>query len=98
MAAKRANIPVHNLTDLGLSPHDLSFPAVTLREVMPPRPRPRTIFMPDSNLPPYERAAQIVSAGVAGKSGQILENGSPEEMADAIIDFLRRHGFLESAV
>jgi electron transfer flavoprotein beta subunit len=97
MEGKRAEIPVRNLTDLGLSPHDLGFPAATRREVMPPRPRPRAIFMPDIDLPPHERIAQIVSAGVASKSGQILDKGSPEEKADAIIDFLRKHSFLETA-
>jgi electron transfer flavoprotein beta subunit len=95
MRAKAAKIPVRNLADLGLSVQDLQFPAVTLREVMPPAPRPRAIFMPDPNLPPHERAAQIMSAGVAEKSGRILEDGSPEQMADAIIDFLRTRGFLE---
>jgi electron transfer flavoprotein beta subunit len=97
ITAKRAEIPVLHLADLGLSPQDLHFPAVTLHEVMPPRPRPRTVFMPDSSLPPYERVAQIMSAGVTGKSGQVLEGRSAEEMADAIIAFLQTHGFLEPA-
>jgi electron transfer flavoprotein beta subunit len=97
MRAKAAKIPVRNLFELGLSVQDLQFPTVTLREVMPPAPRPRAIFIPDPNLPPYERAAQIMSAGVAKKSGQVVSDRSPEEMADAIIDFLRARGFLESA-
>lgn len=96
MAAEQKTIPVYDLAGLGLSPNDLNFPAVTLREVLPPRPRARVLFMPDCTLSPEERVAQIMSAGVASKSGQILENGSPEEMADAIIDFLEEHGFLES--
>jgi electron transfer flavoprotein beta subunit len=95
--AKRAEIPVLHLADLGLSPQDLHFPAVTLHEVMPPRPRPRALFMPDSLLPPHERVAQIMSAGVTGKSGEILEGRSAEEMADAIIAFLQTHGFAEPA-
>jgi len=95
IAAKRAEIPVLHLADLGLSPQDLHFPAVTLHEVMPPRPRPRALFMPDSHLPPHERVAQIMSAGVTGKSGEILEGRSAEEMADAIIAFLKTHGFVE---
>jgi electron transfer flavoprotein beta subunit len=95
IAAQQATIPVHDLAGLGLSPSDLNFPTVTLSEVMPPRPRARAIFMPDSKLPPHERVAQIMSAGVASKSGQVLENGSPEEMADAIIEFLQQRGFLE---
>ncbi|MEZ5583113.1 MAG: hypothetical protein R3F37_10435 [Candidatus Competibacteraceae bacterium] len=93
--AKRAEIPVLHFADLGLSPQDLHFPAVTLHEVMPPRPRPRAVFMPDSSLPPHERVAQIMSAGVTGKSGEVLEGRSAEEMADAIIAFLQTHGFVE---
>ncbi len=96
MQAKRATIPVHHLADLGLSAQDLHFPAVSLHEVMPPRPRPRAIFIPDGSLPPHERIAQIMSAGVASKSGQIVA-GPPEEMADAIIAFLRERGFLEQS-
>jgi electron transfer flavoprotein beta subunit len=97
MAAKRAEIPVMYLADLGLSPQDLHFPAVTMHEVMPPRPRPRAVFMPDVSLPLHERIAQIMSAGVTGKSGQVLEGRSAEDMADAILALLQAHGFLEPA-
>lgn len=94
MAAKRAEIPVRQLVDLGLSLQDLDFPRATLYGVMPPRPRPREIFIPDSHLAPEERISQIMSAGVTGKSGQVLE-GPPEAMADAIITFLEERGFLD---
>jgi hypothetical protein len=73
---------------------DLDFPRATLYGVMPPRPRPREIFIPDSHLAPEERISQIMSAGVTGKSGQVLE-GPPEAMADAIIAFLEKRGFLD---
>jgi hypothetical protein len=68
---------------------------MTLHEVMPPRPRARVMFAPDSAHSAQERVAQIMSAGVAGKTGKILEGGTPEQQADAIIEFLRQHGFLE---
>ena len=96
MKANRATIPVLHLPDLGLSPMDLNFPSATVRAAMPTYARPREIFIPDSNLPPHERVAQILSAGVAQKTGRILE-GSPEDMADAIILFLREGGFLEDS-
>ncbi|MCP5420805.1 MAG: electron transfer flavoprotein subunit beta/FixA family protein [Gammaproteobacteria bacterium] len=96
ITAKRATIPVLHLAELGLSSQDLHFPAVTLHAVMPPRPRPRALFMPDSHLPAHERIAQIMSAGVSGKSGKVLEGGSADDMADAIIAFLQEQGFLES--
>lgn len=95
MAGKRASIPARYPAELGLSAQDLHFPTVTLHQVMPPRPRPRAIFMPDPTLPPHERVAQILSAGVVGKKGRLLEGGAPEQLADAIIEFLQQHGFLE---
>ncbi len=94
MQACRAAIPLRDLPDLGLSPLDLSFPASTVHAVTPPRPRPRTIFIPDSSLSPHERIGQILSAGAAPKSNRVLE-GPPEEMADAIIAFLQARGFLD---
>ena len=94
MAARRATIPVRFLTDLGLSPQDLRFPASTVHVATPPRPRPRTIFIPDSDLSPHERVQQIVSAGAATKATEPV-HGSPEEMADVIIAFLSKQGFLE---
>ena len=94
MMAKRATIPVRRLPDLGLSPMDLNFPSATVRVAMPPYPRPRQIFIPDSGLSPEDRVAQIMSAGVVQKAGRIVE-GSAEEMADGIIAFLREHGFVD---
>ncbi|HUM95868.1 MAG TPA: electron transfer flavoprotein subunit beta/FixA family protein [Candidatus Competibacter sp.] len=95
MQAKHAPIPEYGLEALELSPQDLHFPAMTLHEVMPPRPRARILFTPDPTASPHERVEQILSAGVAGKSGQLVEGGTPEEQAEAIIDFLRQRGFLE---
>ena len=96
MKAKRATIPVLHLPDLGLSPMDLNFPSATVHAAMPTYARPREIFIPDSSLAPHERVAQILSAGVTQKTGRILE-GSAEDMADAIVAFLRERGFLEGA-
>ncbi|MBK8211673.1 MAG: hypothetical protein IPK78_18665 [Rhodospirillales bacterium] len=94
MQSRRATIPVRDLPDLGLSPLDLNFPASTVHAATPPRPRPRTIFIPDGDLPPHERISQIMSAGVTRSAAQLVE-GSPEEMADSIIAFLAEHGFLD---
>ena len=96
MQSRRAPIPVRNLPDLGLSPLDLRFPASTVHAATPPRPRPRTIFIPDGDLPPHERIGQIMSAGVTRSASQLVE-GSPEELADAIIAFLDDRGFLDPA-
>jgi electron transfer flavoprotein beta subunit len=93
MRAERAAIPVSELDDLGLEPADLAFPAATARMVTPPRPRTRPIFTPDSARPAHERITQIITAGVTRKSGKVLE-GPPEQMADALVEFLRERGFV----
>jgi electron transfer flavoprotein alpha/beta subunit len=93
IAAQRAIIPVRKPDDLRLTRDDLSYPASLVREVTPPRPRPRAIFTPDSVRPPHERITQIITAGVTRKSGTMLE-GPPDQMASAIIEFLRERGFV----
>jgi electron transfer flavoprotein beta subunit len=95
MRVKHTPIPLYGLEELGLSSQDLHFPAMTLHEVMPPRPRARVMFTPNIHGSVQERVAQIMSAGVAGKAGKILEGGAPEQQADTIIEFLRQRGFLE---
>jgi electron transfer flavoprotein beta subunit len=94
MQAKRAMIPARDLPDLGLSPLDLNFPTATVRAATPPRPRPRSIFIPDSALSAEDRIGQILSAGVSRKAADIVE-APPEEAAAIIFAFLRDHGFLE---
>jgi electron transfer flavoprotein beta subunit len=96
LAAQRAEIPVYQPTDLQLAPADLRVTTPLQQKTIPPRPRPRTIFTPETVLPAHERIGQILSAGVTGKTGQILE-GPPEQTAAAIIAFLRERGFLASA-
>lgn len=94
MQARREAIPVRYLPDLGLSPLDLNFPASTVHAATPPRPRPRTIFIPTGDLSADERVAQIMSAGVSRKATQLVD-GTPEEAAEAILGFLRDRGFLD---
>ncbi len=93
LTAQRAAIPVRDAADLGVTAAYRQIPQPTLEAVLPPRPRPRAMRMPDSNQAPHERISQILSAGVASKSGQILE-GPPDQMAAAMIAFLRERGFL----
>jgi electron transfer flavoprotein beta subunit len=94
MSAQRAAIPVRTPADLGLTAADLHAPMVIRQAELPPRPRVHAMFIPDGTLPPHERVSQILSAGVARKSGQMLE-GPPDRMAAAIIAFLRERGFLK---
>jgi electron transfer flavoprotein beta subunit len=97
MAAQRAVIPVRSLPDLGLSPLDLSFPTATVHVTTPPRPRPRSIFIPPGTLPPHERVDQILSAGVVSRQQASRVEGPPEQAAEAIFAFLCARGFVEPA-
>ncbi len=94
LAAQRAAIPTRTLHDMSIARADLRAAAPVVRAISAPRPRPRATFIPDSSLPPHERIEQILTAGVTRQAGQLLE-GAPDEMADAIMAFLREKGFLE---
>jgi len=52
-----------------------------------PKPRPRKVFTPDSALPAAERIRLIMGGGLKQKRSEFLE-GSPEELAARIVDFL----------
>ena len=52
-----------------------------------PKPRPRKIFAPDSSLSAAERIRSIMSGGLKQKQSEFIE-GSPEELAVKILDFL----------
>lgn len=95
MAAQRTVISVRHPADCGLRASDFKLPMVARLAVTLPRPRPRAVFTPNSARPPHERIAQILSAGVTRKSGQILE-GPPDRLAAALLDFLRARGFVKS--
>jgi electron transfer flavoprotein beta subunit len=52
-----------------------------------PKPRPRKVFTPDSALSAAERIRLIMDGGLKQKRSEFLE-GSPEELAARIVDFL----------
>lgn len=94
VAALRAPIPVYDLlsydTDMVYEEAD----ETTLLEMHTPRPRPRHIAAPNSHHSAFERIGEIVSAGATGRQTRLVE-GSNEELAHALITFLRDKGFLE---
>jgi electron transfer flavoprotein beta subunit len=99
MEALQASIPVLRLPGAGASTLPVHTPdALEVRcpqtTVGPPRPRPRVVFAPDYHLPPEERIAQILTAGMPRKAGVLLE-GSPSELAARLVAFLRERGFVE---
>lgn len=91
LAARRASVDARSAADLGLDA--LPAPQQKLRAIQPPRPRPRPIFAPDSALPAHERIGQLLAAGVTAKTGKILD-GPPEQLAAALVAFLREREFI----
>ncbi len=91
LAAQQATIPVVEATFSNK-------PETALRRVgiSAPRPRPRQIFIPDPNLSAAARIEAILSGGAAikqKKAGPV--EGSAQEQAARIADFLEQNGFLE---
>ena len=92
MAAQQAVIPVVRPASPATSKAE-----VRLVEVRPPRPRPHQIFIPDPDLPAAARIEAILSGGTDSathQKGSPVE-GSPEEQAGRILDFLEKRGFLD---
>ncbi len=91
VAAFSETVPCIDLAGLGLSAENTGERAnlahtVSLRLARPVPVRPVT---PDPNLPAEQRLRKILQGGVARKQGEIA-SGSPEQLADRIIAFLRR--------
>ena len=58
-----------------------------------PRPRPHRLPTPDPEAPVEERLAFIMSRGEGKAAGRIIE-GTPDELADRIVELLEADGFL----
>lgn len=96
MRAMRATVQTLDLKELGLGePQDLhGLNATRLEKVSPPRPRPRKIFMPDSNLPPEERLKLLLAGGPGRPKPTNYLEGTPAELAEGAINFMRQHRIL----
>lgn len=61
-----------------------------LTSLSPPRPKPKKVFTPESQLPASERRRLIMSGGnKIAKKGELI-GGTPDEVAKIIIDVLVR--------
>ncbi len=93
LAALKAEIPVLDphplMDDIWLDVAD----EMTVLEIHTPRPRPRHIPAPDSRHSAYQRIGEIVAGGATGRKTQLVE-GSPEELAKVLVEFLRNKGFV----
>ena len=78
---------------LGLQKEDLQ-PLTEVVEASYPRPRPKRIPVPDSQLNGFERVSFLLSGDRAEKKGRVLE-GPPEAMASEVVRFLIGNGMIE---
>ncbi|HMK34105.1 MAG TPA: hypothetical protein VK463_03485 [Desulfomonilaceae bacterium] len=81
-----------NGNELGLEGSEV-VPFLRLGRVTEPKPRPKWIPIPDSELPAVERIRLLLSRDDAQKKGTLLEEG-PEDLARSMIQFLKDEGLL----
>ena len=79
---------------LGVQMSDLQ-PMTEVVGIHYPRPRPKKIAPPDSQLDGFERVLSLLSGSRTEKKGNVLE-GSPETMASEIVRFLIENGFIKA--
>lgn len=92
LAALKASIPVINPYDF-ISDSDSDNDEMTILEMHTPRPRPRYVTAPNSKESAYRRIGDIVSGGATSRKARLIE-GTPEELAASLVDFLKTRGFV----
>lgn len=65
----------------------------TLLEVHTPRPLPRHVSGPNSKHSAYQRIGEIVSGSANSRKARLVQ-GSSEELAQALVDYLKEQGFV----
>jgi electron transfer flavoprotein beta subunit len=93
MAALAAKIPVIDPLSLDNTLGQDEAGETTVLEMHTPRPRPKRIIAPDSHHSAFERIGEIISGGATGRQTKLVE-GSPEELAKALVEFLKERGFV----
>lgn len=93
MAALAAKIPVIDLLSLDNTLGQDETDETTILEMHTPRPRPKHIAAPDSHHSAFERIGEIISGGATGRQTKLVE-GSPDELAQILVKFLRNRGFI----
>ncbi|HLZ81729.1 MAG TPA: electron transfer flavoprotein subunit beta/FixA family protein [Ktedonobacteraceae bacterium] len=93
MAALAATIPVIDPLSLDSTLGQDEADETTILEMHTPRPRPKRIAAPDSHHSAFERIGEIISGGAAGRQTKLVD-GSPEELAQKLVEFLRERGFV----
>lgn len=96
MRAMRARVQTLEAKDLVVSNHEVatSLSATRLVKVSLPRPRPKKIFMPNSNLPPEERLKQLLAGGPSRQKPTNFVEGSAGDVAARAIEFMEQQKLL----
>ena len=79
---------------LGLETSDFR-PMAEVVQVDSPRPRSKSVAVPDSHLNGFERVLWLLSGSRTEKKGSVLE-GPPQAMASEIVRFLIENGIIEA--
>jgi len=86
ISSLRKPIEQFDLKTIGLSEKEIAS-KVQFAGFSQPRPRPKKLFIPDSNLSAAERLRLVMSGGIAEKKEDLFM-GSPEELSLKFIQFL----------
>ena len=87
--AKKREIQQYDMKDLKLSSEEVGQKGSKTTVVSFSRPRPKRIFVPDSNLSAMERLMQVESGGLEEKDGDVI-SGGPKEVASKLVQRLIR--------
>ncbi|HCI79371.1 MAG TPA: electron transfer flavoprotein subunit beta [Ktedonobacter sp.] len=90
--ALKAPIPVFDPYTF-LSEPPIVSDETTLLEVHTPRPLPRHVVGPNSKHSAYQRIGEIVSGGATSRKARLVQ-GSSQELAQALVDYLQEQGFV----
>ena len=93
LAALKATIPVIDPLSLIGNADEAEADETIILEIHTPRPRPRWIAAPDSHHSAFERIGEIIAGGAAGRKTSLVE-GSAEELAGRLVEFLKERGFV----
>ena len=93
LAALKATIPVIDPLSLIGDAGEAEADETIILEIHTPRPRPRRIAAPDSHHSAFERIGEIIAGGATGRKTSLVE-GSPEELARTLVEFLKERGFV----
>ncbi len=93
LKAQGQGIKRMNRKELNFSPQEEEQvrPKVELVSIKTPKPRPKKIFTPGTNLSAEDRMWQIMSGGLKEKNKALFE-GNPEELSKNFLDYLTQLG------